>query len=239
MDHANAFETDLRYNGHGAGLLVAYTLAKSMDTSSFIGEQINPVDPGATWAPSSFDIRHLFTSSYSLDLPINRIFRTTNGWTDGWMISGITRVSSGLPVTLYNDTDSSLLGTFGNGVNNHLLDTPDYKAGCDLQLNHNPKNGPAFNPDCFAIPDPGHLGNAPRRFFYGPGQFSTDLTVIKNVRLDAARALQFRLEMFNAFNQANFFGAGTVDGNIASPTFGEIVQADAPRLVQLGVKFTF
>ena len=44
---------------------------------------------------------------------------------------------------------------------------------------------------------------------------------------------------FNVFNQANFFGPGSVDGNIVSPTFGQIVQANAPRLVQLGVKYSF
>jgi len=69
--------------------------------------------------------------------------------------------------------------------------------------------------------------------------FNTDLTVIKNLRFGSAQDLQFRLEMFNVFNQANFFGPGSVDGNIVSPTFGQIVQADAPRLVQLAVKYSF
>lgn len=237
--HYNAFESDLRYNGSRAGFLLAYTLGKSMDTSSFIGEQINPFNPDATWAPSAFDIRHNFTASYNYDLPLERLFKRDNGWTRGWTISGITRISSGFPVTLYNDTDTSLLGTFGNGVNNHLLDTPDYTTGCDLQLNHDPTKGPAFNPGCFSLPSLGQLGNAPRRFFYGPGIFNTDLTVIKNVGFATDHNLQFRLEMFNVFNQANFFGAGAVDGNIASPTFGQIVQASAPRLVQLAVKYSF
>ena len=40
--------------------------------------------------------------------------------------------ASGFPVTLYNTADTSLLGTFGNGVNNDLLDTPDYRPGCNL-----------------------------------------------------------------------------------------------------------
>lgn len=239
MSHYNAFESDLRYNGSRAGFLLAYTLGKSMDNSSFIGEQINPFNPDATWAPSAFDIRHNFTASYNYDLPLEHLFRHDNGWTRGWTVSGITRISSGFPVTLYNDTDSSLLGTFGNGVNNHLLDTPDYAPGCDLQLNHDPTKGPAFNPACFAIPALGQLGNAPRRFFYGPGIFNTDLTVIKNVRFATEQNLQFRLEMFNVFNQANFFGAGAVDGNVASPTFGQIVQASPPRLVQLAVKYSF
>ena len=185
-----------------------------MDTSSFIGEQINPFDPDATWAPSAFDMRHNFIASYNYDLPLDRLFHR-NALTVGWTISGITRFSSGFPVTLYNDTDSSLLGTFGNGVNNHLLDTPAYTPGCHLEINHDPAKGPAFNTACFSIPPLGQLGNAPRRFFYGPGIINTDLTLLKSVSLRAGEAVQFRLEAFNVFNRAQFYGPGAVDGNVA------------------------
>ena len=235
----NAFEADLRYNGRQGGFLVGYTLAKSMDTSSFIGEQINPFDPDATWAPSAFDVRHNFIASYNYQLPFDRILGRQTAWTTGWSISGITRVSSGFPVTLYNDTDSSLLGTFGNGVNNHGLDTPDYAAGCDLKINHDPARGDAFNATCFSIPAPGTLGNAPRRFFYGPGIMNTDLTLLKSVSLGKGQAVQFRLETFNLFNTPQFYGAGSVDGNVSSTTLGQIVRAAPPRLVQLAVKYSF
>ena len=235
----NAFETDLRYTGQQGGFLLGYTLAKSMDTSSFIGEQINPTDPDATWAPSAFDLRHNFIASYTYNLPIESLFKRRNALTTGWSISGITRVSSGFPVTLYNDTDSSLLGTFGNGVNNHLLDTPDYTPGCDLKINHDPAKGDAFNTACFSIPPLGQLGNAPRRFFYGPGIMNTDLTLLKSLSFGSRQAVQFRLEMFNVFDTAQFYGAGSVDGNVDSATFGQIVRAAPPRLVQLAVKYSF
>lgn len=235
----NAFETDLRFTGRHGGFLLGYTLSKSMDTSSFIGEQINPFDRDATWAPSAFDVRHNVIASYNHDLLLDRMFKRENGWTTGWSISGITRLSSGFPVTLYNDTDSSLLGTFGNGVNNHGLDTPDYTPGCDLKTNADPARGNAFNTDCFSIPALGHLGNAPRRLFYGPGLINTDLTLLKSVALGRGHAVQFRLETFNVFNTAQFYGAGAVDGNVASSTFGQIVRAAPPRLVQLAVKYSF
>jgi len=235
----DAFETDLRYTGSRGQFLIAYTLGKSMDTSSFIGEQINPFNADATWAPSAFDVRHNFIASYSVDLPIDRLVRQDNAWTKGWSVSGITRISSGFPVTLYNDTDSSLLGTFGNGVNNHLLDTPNYTPGCDLQINHDPAKGNAFNTACFSIPPLGQLGNAPRRFFYGPGIFNTDLTLLKRVALGDRHTVQFRLEAFNVFNTPQFYGAGAVDGNIASATFGQIVRAAAPRQMQVAVKYSF
>jgi hypothetical protein len=54
-----------------------------------------------------------------------------------------------------------------------------------------------------------------------------------------SKSLQFRLEAFNAFNRAQFFGPQAVDGNISSGTFGQVVSAAVPRLVQLAAKFTF
>lgn len=151
----------------------------------------------------------------------------------------MTRFSTGFPVTLYNPTDTSLLGTFGNGVNNNLLDTPNYTPACDLRINHDPANGPAFNRACFSMPALVHLGNAQRRFFYGPGIENVDLALIKTVPFASAKRLELRLEAFNVFNHPQFYGAGAVDGNVASPTFGHIVAAAAPRFVQLATKFYF
>jgi hypothetical protein len=46
------------------------------------------------------------------------------------------------------------------------------------------------------------------------------------------------LEAFNVFNHPQFYGAVAVDGNIESPTFGNIVAAASPRLVQLAARLT-
>jgi hypothetical protein len=235
----NALEVNLRYTRGHAGILAGYTLSKSIDVASNLGEQVNPFDVSRSEAPSAFDIRHNFVITYNYDLPIDRLFHAKNALTDGWTIAGTTRFSSGFPVTLYNDTDSSLLGTFGNGVNNHLVDTPNYTPGCDLRINHDPANGAAFNTSCFSIPPPGQIGNAPRRFFYSSGIENFDVSLIKNVRLTGSRSLQVRLEAFNVFNHPQFYGAGAVDGNVASPTFGHIVGAASPRLVQIAAKFAF
>jgi hypothetical protein len=66
-----------------------------------------------------------------------------------------------------------------------------------------------------------------------------DMALLKNLKLSESRSLQFRLEAFNVFNHAQFFGPQAVDGNISSGTFGQVVSAAAPRLVQLGAKFNF
>ncbi len=65
------------------------------------------------------------------------------------------------------------------------------------------------------------------------------MALLKCVRLTESKSLQLRLEVFNVFNHAQFFGPQTVDGSISSPTFGQVVSADPPRLMQLGAKFFF
>jgi hypothetical protein len=61
----------------------------------------------------------------------------------------------------------------------------------------------------------------------------------KNTRLTESKSIELRLETFNLFNHAQFYGPSAVDGNINSPTFGDVVSAAAPRLVQLAAKLVF
>jgi hypothetical protein len=83
------------------------------------------------------------------------------------------------------------------------------------------------------------MGNAPRRFFYGPGLENVDLTLAKVSRLTEVKTLELRIEAFNAFNHAQFLGPAAVDGEINDAHFGEFVSADATRLIQLVAKFIF
>jgi len=187
---------------------------------------------------SAWDMTHNFVATYNYALPWDRWF-PRNQLTEGWTLAGTTRLSAGFPVTLADDSDRSLLGTLGNGVNNALLDTPQLLAG-PLQLNTNPRNNPyAFNTSVFAPEALGQLGNAPRRFFHGPGIENFDMQLSKTLRFNEARSLDIRVEAFNVFNHAQFYGPSAVAGEINDPDFGRIVSAAAPRLVQLAVKFHF
>jgi len=151
------------------------------------------------------------------------------------------RFSTGFPVTLMDDSDRSLLGTLGNGVNNYLLDTPEYH-GAPLDLNTNPRGGsPAFNnnPAAFTTEILGQLGNVPRRFFFGPGINDFDMTLSKTLKLTESKSLEFRAEAFNVFNHAQFYGPASVDGEVNDPHFGQVVGAAFPRLMQIAAKFEF
>jgi hypothetical protein len=235
----NALQVTLRHSSKRLSLLGGYTYSKSEDQSSNLGEEVNPLDPALSKALSAFDVKHNFVVSYSYKVPFETLFHTSNRWTEGWELSGITHFTSGLPVTLVNYGDNSLLGAEPNGVNTYGVDEPDYGRG-PLDLNRNPRNGRAyFDTAQFSENALGTPGTARRRFFYGPGMDNYDMAVVKNVRLTEAKSLQFRLEGFNVFNHAQFFGPQSVDGNIGSSTFGQVVSADPPRLLQLGAKFVF
>ena len=238
----NAFEVSLRHNGRSLELMAGYTYGKSLDDSSSLSEPVYPMGANLTKAISAFDLRQNFVASYHYRIPFADLLHVQNRLTTGWSFSGITRFATGMPVTLYNNTDSSLLGSMPNGINNNGVDTPYYIPG-NLEVNSNPRNGrPAFNTSLFptnVTPYLGELGNARRRFFYGPGLNNFDIALQKELPITESKVLQFRLETFNTFNHAQFFGPAAVNGNISSAGFGQIVNASSPRLVQVAAKFAF
>ena len=235
----NAMEATLRHRGRAGEILAAYTYAKSLDNSSSLSEEVNPIQPEISKAISAFDLRHNLAISYVAPLPLQKLLPGPRALSEGWTLSGITRFTSGMPVTLYNNDDTSLIGSMPNGINNNGVDTPNY-AGGTLHLNLNPRNGrSAFDASQFAMPAPGQIGNARRRFFYGPGMENFDMALEKKVNLSESKQLLFRVESFNIFNHAQFFGPEAINGNPDSSTFGRIVNANAPRQLQLAAKFTF
>ena len=149
--------------------------------------------------------------------------------------------STGFPVSLSTSVgDNSLQGSSPNGVNNRYLDMPDV-TGAPLNLNSHPQtNGLVyFNPAAFQLNALGTVGNAGRREFSGPGLFNTDLVVRRDFQIRETQTLQFRVEMFNVFNTTQFFGSNAVDGTVGTPLFGQVINSQPPRLIQLALKFTF
>ena len=210
-----------------------------MDESSNIGEEVNPFNPSLSYAVSSYDVKQNFVLSYEYQLPIDR-YMHANQFTRGWSLSSITRLASGFPVTMIDNGDNSLIGTNPNGVNNSSIDEPDYDGG-PLSLNHNPRKNENnyFQAADFSMNALGTPGTAKRRFFYGPGADNYDMAVAKRLALTESKSLLFRVEGFNVFNHTQFNGPSSVDGNIGSATFGTVVSAAPPRILQGALKFSF
>ena len=235
----HALEISLRHQSKSLEIVAGYTYSKSLDDSSSLAEEVNPAGARLTRALSAFDMRHNFVVNYKYDLPVDHLIAHKKLLTEGWSLSGVTRFGTGLPVTLYNNNDTSLLGTMPNGINNNALDTPNVAPG-NLSINFNPRSGrPAFNPALFSLPQLGAMGNTRRRYFAGPGIENFDTALQKNVRLTETKSLEFRAEVFNTFNHPQFFGPAAVDGDISSASFGRIVNAAPPRLLQVAAKFAF
>jgi hypothetical protein len=235
----NSLQVSMRHSGRRIDLMLAYTFSKSLDEASSISDPVNPFNYQLTRALSAWDLTHNLVATYQYRMPLDLLSDRARFLTQGWAISGITRASSGFPVTLSSDGDNSLMGSVPNGVNNHSLDLPDYTPGL-LNLNHDPRNGLAyFNTALFGPNALGTPGDASRRSFHGPGMLNSDLALLRTFTLAERKALQFRLETFNTFNHTQFFGPVAVDGDVDSGLFGQVVKSAPPRLVQAALKFTF
>jgi hypothetical protein len=126
-----------------------------------------------------------------------------------------------------------------------------WTQNCDQQPpNSQPKNG-VFNapfPQCFNL-----RGNSGRNILIGPGITNLDFSVFKNnqiKKISETFNVQFRVEIFNLLNHANFAPPGPVDGNtdlfdatgtsLAGATAGVLVKTTIPeRQIQFAVKIVF
>jgi hypothetical protein len=235
----NALQLGVRHTSGRLELQAGYTYSKSLDNSSSISEQLNPYNYAATYAPSAFDLKHNFVVSYRYQIPFDQWLGHGGRLTQGWVISGISRFGTGFPVTFTNASDNSLLGTQPDGVNGYGVDLPNVTPG-PLNINHNPRNGqPYFNTSLYSLQPLGTPGNSARRLFYGPGVENFDIALAKTTKITESKTIEFRLEAFNVFNHAQFFGPASVNGEITSDAFGQVTSADAPRLVQIAVRVQF
>ncbi|HXR40550.1 MAG TPA: carboxypeptidase regulatory-like domain-containing protein [Terracidiphilus sp.] len=235
----NALEVSVKGSTHGLDLLASYTYSKSIDQSGGLPEPVNPANPSLSRALSAFDLRQNLVTSFHYAVPGPKDAGRLNWLAGGWGLAGIARFTSGLPVTLENNNDTSLLGTIPNGINNNGVDTPAW-SGKPLSIHTNPRGGRAvFDASQLTLPALGTMGNARRRFFSGPGLENVDATLTKTAWFADGSSMEFRAEAFNLFNHAQFFGAAAVEGNISSGSFGSAVSAMPPRLMQMALRYRF
>jgi hypothetical protein len=237
----NSAQINYRHTSGRLQTLVGYTFSKSIDDSSGYGEQINPINPRLSRGLSAFDSTHNFVASYTYDLPFDKLMwakRLTNGWS----VNGITRFATGLPVTLVETDDRSLLGTAFGGPITLPVDTPNLIAPVHIT---NPRDtaGQYFSPASFGPSALGQEGDSSRRFFHGPGSNNWDFALAKDTEISERMNLQFRAEFFNVFNHTQFLNPSGITGFSAgvptSASFGQVAGAASPRIGQLSLKLNF
>ncbi len=229
-----SFQTSVERKAGDVTFLAAYTYAKAIDNSSGFNDWVNFTNYRLSRSLSSFDIRHNFVVSYSWAIPFNRAFRAApKRLTQGWQLSGITRLATGFPIGMSQSAgDNSLTGSPNT-------DTPNLIGPVVTQNPHNPgPNGPNtyFLPDAFASESLGSFGTSSRRFFSGPGFANWDVSMMKTTHITESMAFEFRAEFFNTFNHTQF---NNPSGNYSSSTFGVVTSARDPRIGQMSLKFVF
>jgi hypothetical protein len=230
----NSAQINYRHTSGGLQLLLGYTYSKAMDDSSGYGEQINPIDSSLSRGLAAFDSTNNFVVSYNYVLPFDRLGGPKR-LTNGWALSGITRFATGLPITLVETDDNSLLGTAFGGPIVLPVDTPNQVGPLHIMNPRNTASHYYFDPTAFASSTVGSEGDARRRFFHGPGPDNWDTALVKDTKLSEMFNLQFRAEWFNVFNHTQF----ATPSGILSGTFAQETQAAAPRIGQLSLKLDF
>jgi hypothetical protein len=223
----------------GLRFLAAYTWSKSLDNASGYTEAVDPANPGLSQALSVYDMPQNFVVSYLYDLPFQNWHAMKSSLAgkalSGWQLGGITRATSGLPVTLQETDDRSLCGCDGEGL--HSLDLPNYSGAGIRKFNPRASGSKQyFGVSPFSAMTLGVPGNANRRFFHGPGIENTDLGVEKATPITGGTSLALRAEFFNVFNRAQFMNPV---GNFIANNFGQVTAARDPRIGQVSAKFVF
>ena len=218
---------------------VHYTLSTSKDDAS---------DPGATeaetnvpqnvrnifdetgeWAYSSYDHRHVFVASGTYQFPVITAGRgMAKAVLGGWRTTGILTLQSGAPFTINIGIDRANVGAGPAQRPNQIRD-PRLPA-------HQRTPERWFDTDAFTLQEPFTFGNAPRNSVRAPGFANVDLALAKVWSLRGMSTLEFRWEVFNLFNRANFDLPNRIFG---TPNFGRIFSAKNPREMQFGIRLLF
>jgi hypothetical protein len=217
---------------HGLQFQASYTYSKSLDNASSFEEILNPLNFNATYGPSLYDSRHRFVFNYVWDLPVPKMQGFAGKVLNGWQISGIYTFQSGFPILINNCNDRELQGsTLG-------FECPGKPNLIAPFTTHNPRtDGFVFNPaqldNNVAL---GTFGNAPRTLCCNPPINNWDMGLFKMTPMGERLRVEFRTEIFNLFNHAQFYG---VDGNSGNTTFGQPQKVRDPRLLQFALKLIF
>jgi hypothetical protein len=255
----NALQIDVnRRLSNGLSVRGVYTLAKAMDdgdslnataASNAVALLSNPYNPMADWGPATYDVRHAATINVIYTVPVGRgqhllsgVEGLTNALVSGWTVNSIVNAQSGFPLTPQLSYNPANNGDTRNPVRPFL--NPAFTGSV---VTGNPSEW--FDPNAFIAPPSisGFYGNVGRNAYRGPGLFTWDFSAIKDTPVNRGVHLQFRVEIFNLLNRANFNTPNLIVAVLQAPpnatfpepssTAGQITSTStSSRQLQLGLK---
>ncbi|HEX2714741.1 MAG TPA: hypothetical protein VHM88_21330, partial [Candidatus Acidoferrales bacterium] len=233
--HSLQFGAQKRFRGQSL-LAVNYTYSHGLTTSqSDFRSPQNIYDIRSEYGAAQFDRRHIFNANFVYELPWLQSQQGLAGHLlGGWEFSGIVYAYSGLPLTITASRDPAGLGV--RDPNSFAGGRPDRVGDPNSGAPHTV--GQWFNTSAFKLVPSGQIrpGNAPRGAARGPAAQRWDLSLFKNIRLTESWKLQFRAEAINVFNHTNF---NTVSTSFTAGSYGRVLSARDPRVMQLALKLSF
>jgi hypothetical protein len=195
-----------------------------------------PSDPHFDDGYCGSDRRHNFSMSASIQSPRFNNVGLRTALSD-WRLVGSFRALTGPWLTVTTGgVDVAQNGQTGTQRANTVAGVDPY-----ADQSTNPVNGfiRYLNPDAFAQPATGTMGNSVRNSVRGPGTKNIDLAVSRQFKVGNQQNIEFRLEAFNALN---WFQLGNPAlGRNSTATFGLIssVVNGSPRALQFAAKYAF
>ncbi len=247
----NALQADVNHRfTRGLSLRGTYTWSKALDD----GDSLNPTTAGnapglvsnpfnlrADWGLATYDVRHAAAITGTYELPFghgrpfaSRVHGFGSALISGWTTNSIVTLQSGFPFTPQLSYNPSNNGDTKNPVRPFV--NPSFSGPV---IAGNPQQW--FNPAAFLAPAPnsGFYGNLGRNTLIGPGLATWDFSLLKDTAIRERLRLQFRAELFNLLNRANFNTPNliTFTPTGLSPTAGVITSTSTTaRQAQFGLK---
>jgi hypothetical protein len=241
----NAFQFSLnRRTGKGSSYMFSYTYSKNMSEGcdGWYGvEGCSTEDPynlKNDRSVASFDLTHILSYSWVWQLPFGKGMRFSTGsrgldyLVGNWQFNGIFFTASGQPffVSLPGDTANT-----GN-----VTERAERLAGVSPYANKgaaSPGGVYWLNTAAFTTPAPFTFGSEGRNDLRMDWSRNFDLSFFRSFPMTESKRLEFRAELFNAFNTPRF---GQPDSTIGDQYFGQVSStANSPRIIQLALKLYF
>jgi hypothetical protein len=248
----------------------SYTFSKSIDYNSQSSQGVTVQDSynlRGDRGLSDFDARHRFVISGLYELPFKG-----NQLKEGWQLSFITQSQSGNPVTLLAGNAGAIGANIPAANANSLTGLATLRPDISGPLTISPTAaaggiGVQWFPNLVCDPRPGgscpsgsvvilpvafingktiyHFGSMGRNVVIGPSFNNSDLSLIKRTRISERQTIEFRWEVFDIFNHANFGQPGRT-AQVGSTSFGVITNTRFPtgdsgssRQMQFALKYKF
>lgn len=246
---------------HGLTILANYTWSKSTDNLPFdtdaatfatsgyyVLPQTVPNYRRYDEGPSDFNVGQDFVTSYVWQTPkLETMNPVGRGILGSWETSGIFTAESGQPLNLTAGVDESQTGIGSDRA--QYSGSSGYQKSICAGVTTPCRQW--LNRSAFSLPAVGTPGNVGKGQFLAPGFWDWDMAFVKNIPVTERIRMQFRAEFFNTFNHTNFSvnAAGVTSGgttaasvtqaNPSLASFGRILGAADPRIMQFALKFIF